>query len=108
MAIISISNVSKVFNNVLILDHVSFQINKNEKVALIGDNGTGKTTIFKLILKEISPTLMPKEDKVGEIDILKGLRIGYLSQNAISDVNHTVEEELEEEILRVKQLENQK
>ncbi len=104
MAIISVSNVSKVFNNDLILDHVSFQINKNEKVALIGDNGTGKTTIFKLILKEISPTLMPKEDKVGEIDILKGLRIGYLSQNAISDVNHTVEEELEEAFIFVKEM----
>ena len=104
MAIVSVSNVSKVFNNDLILDHISFQINKNEKVALIGDNGTGKTTIFKLILKEISPTLMPKEDKVGEIDILKGLRIGYLSQNAISDVNHTVEEELEEAFIFVKEM----
>ena len=104
MAIVSVSNVSKVFNNDLILDHISFQINKNEKVALIGDNGTGKTTIFKLILKEISPTLMPKEDKVGEIDILKGLRIGYLSQDAIKDVNHSVEEELEEAFTYVKKM----
>ena len=104
MAIISVSNVSKVFNNDLILDHISFQINKNEKVALIGDNGTGKTTIFKLILKEINPTLMPKEDKVGKIDILKGLRIGYLSQDAIKDVNHSVEEELEEAFTYVKKM----
>ena len=107
MSLISFSNVSKTFNNELILDHVSFNIFKNEKVALIGDNGTGKTTIFKLILKEIEPTLMPKEDKVGDIQIIKGLSIGYLSQNAITDLNHTVLEELEEPFKKVKELENE-
>ena len=52
MALISFSNVSKYYSTNLILDHVTFQINKGEKVALIGSNGVGKTTLFKLILKE--------------------------------------------------------
>ncbi len=107
MSLISFSNVSKTFNNEMILDHVSFNIFKNEKVALIGDNGTGKTTIFKLILKEIEPTLMPKEDKVGDIQIIKGLSIGYLSQNAINNLENTVEEELEEPFKKIKELENE-
>lgn len=95
MALISFSNVTKYYSLNLILDHVTFQINKGEKVALVGSNGVGKTTIFKLILKEEEPTLVAKEDKVGDISILNGIKIGYLNQDAISDVNNTVREELE-------------
>lgn len=94
MSIITFNNVTKYFSNDLILDHVSFSINKGEKVALIGNNGTGKTTLFKMILKLEEPTLAPKEDKVGEISILKGTTIGYLDQNCITDINHTVEQEM--------------
>ena len=86
MALISFSNVTKYYSLNLILDHVTFQINKGEKVALVGSNGAGKTTLFKLILKEEEPTLVPKEDKVGDISILSGTRIGYLNQDAISDI----------------------
>ena len=94
MALISFSNVSKYYSTNLILDHVTFQINKGEKVALIGSNGVGKTTLFKLILKEEEPTLIAKEDKVGDISILNGIKIGYLNQDAIKDVNNTVRQEL--------------
>lgn len=99
MAVINFSNVTKYYDLDLILDHVSFQINKNENVALIGDNGVGKTTIFKLILKEIEPTLVAKEDKVGEISILKDFKIGYLSQDAIKNVDNLVIDELREPFL---------
>ena len=102
MALISFSNVSKYYSTNLILDHVTFQINKGEKVALIGSNGVGKTTLFKLILKEEEPTLIAKEDKVGDISILNGLKIGYLNQDAIKDVNNTVRQELELPFLEVK------
>ena len=76
MALISFSNVTKYYSLNLILDHVTFQINKGEKVALVGSNGAGKTTLFKLILKEEEPTLVAKEDKVGDISILTGTKIG--------------------------------
>ncbi len=94
MSLITFSNVSKFYQSDLILDHISFSINKNEKVALIGNNGTGKTTIFKLILHEEEVSLFPKEDKPGEIAILGNLRIGYLDQNAIANLSNTVKEEL--------------
>ncbi len=94
MSIITFTNVSKYFGSDLILDHVSFNINLKERVALIGNNGTGKTTIFKLILKELEPSLLPKEDKPGEISILSNLKIGYLDQNAITNVENKVYDEL--------------
>ena len=102
MALISFSNVSKYYSTNLILDHVTFQINKGEKVALIGSNGVGKTTLFKLILKEEELTLIVKEDKVGDISILNGIKIGYLNQDAIKDVNNTVRQELELPFLEIK------
>ncbi len=107
MALISFTNVTKYYENDMILDHISFQVNKNEKVALIGDNGAGKTTIFKLILKEIEPSLVTKEDKPGEISIIKDINIGYLDQNAIKNINNTVLEELEEPFLELKKLEDE-
>ena len=94
MSIITFTNVSKYFGSDLILDHVSFNINLKERVALIGNNGTGKTTIFKLILKELEPSLLPKEDKPGEISILSNLKIGYLDQNAITNIENNVYDEL--------------
>lgn len=94
MSIITFTNVSKYFGSDLILDHVSFNINLKERVALIGNNGTGKTTIFKLILKELEPSLLPKEDKPGDISILSNLKIGYLDQNAITNIENKVYEEL--------------
>lgn len=102
MALISFSNVTKYYSLNMILDHVTFQINKGEKVALVGSNGVGKTTIFKLILKEEEATKLPKEDKAGEISILSGIKIGYLNQDAISDVNNTVKEELESPFINIK------
>ena len=103
MALISFSNVTKYYSLNLILDHVTFQINKGEKVALVASNGAGKTTLFKLILKEEEPTLVAKEDKVGDISILTGTKIGYLNQDAISDINNTVLEELEIPFLPLKE-----
>ncbi|MBQ9266147.1 MAG: ABC-F family ATP-binding cassette domain-containing protein [Bacilli bacterium] len=94
MSLINFSNVTKYYSLDLILDHVTFNINKGERVALVGNNGTGKTTLLKLILKEEEPTLVAKEDKVGDISILNGTSIGYLNQDAIKDINNTVKEEL--------------
>lgn len=61
MALISFSNVTKYYINDLILDHVSFSVNKGDKIALIGNNGAGKTTIFKMILKKKNLHLLQKK-----------------------------------------------
>ncbi len=94
MSLITFNNVSKLYGNELILDHVSFQINRGEKIALIGNNGEGKTTILKLILGEIKPSIIPKENSGGEVAILNNLKIAHLDQNVVKNPALTIKEEL--------------
>ena len=55
MALISLSNVFFGYDNENLLDGVSFVINDNDKVAIIGDNGCGKTTLLKLLAGDLVP-----------------------------------------------------
>lgn len=71
---ISIDNISKYFGGQVIFDRVSFNVNKGEKIGLVGRNGTGKSTLFKLILDELEPD-------EGCIKIPKHYRIGALEQH---------------------------
>ncbi|MBR5938679.1 MAG: ABC-F family ATP-binding cassette domain-containing protein [Clostridiales bacterium] len=74
MPLISVNKVSKSYHSRLLLDHVSFSIERGDKVALIGNNGTGKSTLFKMIQGKVAPD-------EGEI-LHHGTAIaGYLTQN---------------------------
>ena len=73
-------------------------INQGEKIGLIGPNGTGKSTLFSLILQEI-------ETSQGEVRLNKGVHIGYLPQEASFTSERTVLAELtegDERIMRFK------
>lgn len=93
MSILSFLNISKYYGSDLILDHISFDINKGDKIALIGSNGEGKTTILKLILKEEDVSNNYNENKISEISYLKNVKIGYLNQNLITSLDNTVMQE---------------
>lgn len=71
--LIKINRLKKNFGNRVIFDKVSFNIRKNDKVALIGINGTGKTTLLKILLG------LEKADS-GTVSINPALKIGYFSQ----------------------------
>ena len=73
---ISFNNVSKSFAKHDVLVDCSFQMNAGERVGLIGANGTGKTTVFKLLLDLEHP------DR-GQISKPKNLRQGYLPQDVL-------------------------
>lgn len=70
---IVLNKVSKNFGNKQVLRNVNIEVKTNEKVALIGPNGCGKTTILRLIAKEESPT-------TGEVFTRKNAKIGVLEQ----------------------------
>ncbi len=74
MIAISCSNISKSFGVDLILKDISFNINIGDKVGLIGKNGTGKSTLFKILTDQI-----PYDN--GSIYISKSINIGYLNQD---------------------------
>ncbi len=73
MALITINNLSKSFGNDTVFEDVSVSVPNNGRIGLIGENGTGKTTLLKLILGEELPD-------GGTIQISKNSKIGYLPQ----------------------------
>ncbi len=75
MAVISVQNLRVEFAGKVLFSGVNFEVAPGERVGLIGANGTGKTTLFKLIIGEAEPT-------DGDIFIARGTRIGYLEQHA--------------------------
>lgn len=86
MILIQAQNVVKEFDGEPLFNPLSFEVKSNERIALIGLNGTGKSTLLKMIMKKL-----PIES--GQIIINKDTTIGYLSQDVISDVNNTLYEE---------------
>lgn len=87
MIVLSTKNIKKSYGVDNILKNVSFNINDGEKVGLIGANGTGKSTLFKILTHQI-------EHDSGELFIEKGKVLGYLSQNLSLDASNTIYEEL--------------
>ncbi len=73
MTLFSLHNVSKHYGEVEVLSQVSMQLDKAEKAGLVGANGTGKTTLLKIILG------LEKQDD-GAVHTARGLSVGYLSQ----------------------------
>ena len=74
MIMLSCNNVSKSFGVETILEDISFSVNEGDKIGIVGVNGTGKTTLFKVI------TGIFPHDK-GDIFTSKNCRLGYLEQN---------------------------
>lgn len=73
MALLDVRNISKTYADHSILEGVSLQVNAGEKIGFIGANGTGKTTLIKIITGD-------EEPDQGEVFIGKGISLGYLSQ----------------------------
>ncbi|MEN6441215.1 MAG: ATP-binding cassette domain-containing protein [Syntrophobacter sp.] len=73
MALIGMRDVSVSFGGPLLLDHVSFQLESRERVCLLGRNGTGKTTLMRLLVGD----LVPDE---GEVVSQQGTRLAFLPQ----------------------------
>ena len=86
--VLSVAGVSKQFGVDIVVEDISFQIERREKVALVGRNGTGKTTLLKIITGQLEP------DK-GSVTVARGAKIGYLRQEHSVSRDRTVLKEAE-------------
>ena len=74
MNIINIEHISKIFGEKVIFEDASFGIQQGDKIGIVGINGTGKSTLLRMIAGE-------EEPDQGQIIRQNGLKIAYLPQN---------------------------
>ena len=87
MNLICLENIYKSYGEKVLLDNISISINEGEKIGIIGINGTGKSTLLKIIAG------MEGYEK-GNIITSNGLRVSYLSQQSFFDEKATVIEQI--------------
>ena len=76
---IVLEGVSKSFGNRILFDRVNMLVQFKDRTAIVGENGTGKSTLLKMILKEV------EADK-GIIKVGSNVKVGYLSQHVFQDI----------------------
>jgi ATP-binding cassette subfamily F protein uup len=97
MNLLTVENISKSFGELVLFEGLSFGINKDQKIALIAKNGTGKTSILNIISGLDAPD-------TGKVNYRKGIRISFLEQEPDLDPKLTVEETIfasDNEVLQV-------
>ncbi len=87
MSLLSLSKVNKYFGERCLFENVSFSVEEHDKIGLIGANGCGKTTLFKMILEGDT-------HDGGEMFLPKSTNVGYLEQHVGLDSDLTVFEEV--------------
>ena len=83
MNIINVEHLYKIYGEKIIFDDASFGIQKGDKIGIVGINGTGKSTLLKMIAGEETP------DK-GQIIKQNGLKLAYVPQNPVFSEDSTI------------------
>ncbi|TMU57163.1 ABC-F family ATP-binding cassette domain-containing protein [Flagellimonas algicola] len=97
MNLLTVENISKSYGELVLFSNISFGINKDQKIALIAKNGSGKTSILNIMSgQDVSET--------GQVVSRKGIKISFLEQEPNLNPNLTIEETIfttDNEILKV-------
>ena len=97
MNLLTVENISKSYGELVLFDNLSFGINKDQKIALIAKNGTGKTSILNILSGADTPDS-------GQVNYRKSTRVSFLAQEPNMDPNLTIEETIfasDNEVLEV-------
>ncbi len=97
MNLLTVENISKSYGELVLFSDISFGINKDQKIALIAKNGSGKTSILNIMSGKDS-------SETGQVTTRKGIKISFLEQEPNLNPNLTIEETIfatDNEILRV-------
>lgn len=85
--LLNVQGVTKEFSGERLFEPVSFIVRDHDRTAIIGPNGTGKSTLIKILLGQ-------EEATSGQVIISKNVKIGYLSQDVIENPDNTLYEEV--------------
>ena len=96
MAMIDLQNIHKQYGTKIILKEANFSLLEGQRVALLGQNGQGKSTLMKIITGEV-------EIDSGIKSIDKKLRIEMLAQQPKFAANLSVRDAIEEQLVEIKQ-----
>jgi len=97
---LNVHNLSISFQGDDLFNNIAYRIGSKDRIGLIGKNGAGKSTMLKILSKEMEPD-------TGEITTDKDLKIGFLKQDIDFEEGRTVLEETYEAFVEIKIIENQ-
>src|SRR6056297_3323335 len=100
MLAVNMNNVKKSYGITDVLEEFSLSVNMGEKIALIGANGCGKTTVLKIIAGQ-------ENYSYGNVSVKNGLNIGYLEQIPQINPENTLYEELKKVFSNLLQIKNE-
>ena len=85
---LQVENISKSYGDKTLFHNIGFNINEGDKIALIAPNGTGKSSLLKILAGTDS------SDRGGEVKFMKDIKVAFLDQNTTFNPDNTVFDEV--------------
>ena len=85
---LQVENISKSYGDRTLFSEISFNINEGDKIALVAPNGTGKSSLLKILAG------VEHSDRGGEVKFMKDIRVAFLDQDTVFDAKRTIFEEV--------------
>ena len=85
---LQVENISKSYGDRVLFSNISFNINEGDKIALVAPNGTGKSSLLKILAG------IEHSDRGGEVKFMRDIRVAFLDQNTSYNPDNTIFEEV--------------
>ena len=85
---LQVENISKSYGDRTLFENISFNINEGDKIALVAPNGTGKSSLLKILAG------VEHSDRGGEVKFMKDIRVAFLDQDMTFDPKRTIFDEV--------------
>lgn len=85
---LQVENISKSYGDRVLFSNISFNINEGDKIALVAPNGTGKSSLLKILAG------IEHSDRGGEVKFMRDIRVAFLDQNTAHNPDNTIFEEV--------------